>query len=166
MQEIKSMDIAKEVMETIKKGAFLTVKAGETMNTMTIGWATIGYIWRKEVLMVAVRKSRHTFGLIEKTNHFTVSVPTSDYKKEVLFCGTKSGREFDKFKECRLKTAPGKSVDSPVMDIPGYHFECKIIYKTAMDPIFLDPACDESLYSDKDYHTLYFGEIAACYKTE
>ena len=166
MQKVKSMDIAKEAMDTIKKGAFLTVKAGKDMNTMTIGWATMGHIWRKDVLMVAVRKSRHTFGLIEKADNFTVSVPTSDYKKEVLFCGTKSGREFDKFKECNLKTAPGKSVDSPIIDIPGYHFECRIVYKTAMDPQFLDAAYDSSLYSDKDYHTLYFGEITACYKTE
>jgi flavin reductase (DIM6/NTAB) family NADH-FMN oxidoreductase RutF len=95
-----------------------------------------------------------------------VSIPTSDYKKEVLFCGTKSGRDFDKFKECSLKTAPGKTVASPIIDIPGYHFECRIVYKTAMDPKFLDAAYDSSLYSDKDYHTLYFGEITACYKTE
>jgi|JFJP01.1.fsa_nt_gi flavin reductase (DIM6/NTAB) family NADH-FMN oxidoreductase RutF len=166
MQEVKSMDIAREAMDIIKKGALLTVKAGKDMNTMTIGWATIGYIWRKEVLMVAVRESRHTFGLIEKADNFTVTVPTSDYKKEVLFCGTKSGREFNKFKECNLKTANSKCVDSPIIDIPGYHFECKIVYKTPMDPKFLDSTYNETLYSDKDYHTLYFGEIAACYKTE
>jgi len=166
MQELKSMDISKEAMEIIKKGAFLTVKAGKDLNTMTIGWATMGHIWRKDVLMVAVRESRHTFGLIEKIDNFTVSIPTSDYKKAVMFCGTKSGRDFNKFKECDLKTAAGRYVDSPIIDIPGYHFECKIVYKTAMDPKFLDAAYDETLYSDKDYHTLYFGEIAACYKTE
>ena len=87
-------------------------------------------------------------------------------KKEVLFCGTKSGRDFNKFKECNLKTANSKCVDSPVIDIPGYHFECKILYKTAMDPKFLDSTYNDTLYSDKDYHTLYFAEIAACYKTE
>ena len=166
MQELKSMDIAKEAMDIIKKGAFLTVKTGEEMNTMTIGWATIGHIWRKDVLMVAVRESRHTFGLIEKADDFTVSVPTSDNKKEILFCGTKSGRDFDKFKECDLKIVNSKHVESPIIDIPGYHFECKIVYKTAMDPKFLDSTYDDNLYSDKDYHTLYFGEIEACYKTE
>jgi flavin reductase (DIM6/NTAB) family NADH-FMN oxidoreductase RutF len=116
--------------------------------------------------MVAVRESRHTFGLIEKADDFTVSVPTSDNKKEVLFCGTKSGKDFDKFKECDLKTLSSKNVGSPIVDIPGYHFECKIVYKTAMDPKFLDSAYDEKLYSDKDYHTLYFAEIKTCYKTE
>ena len=40
------------------------------------------------------------------------------------------------------------------------------IAKKAMDPEFLDSTYDEKLYSDKDYHTLYFAEIKACYKTE
>jgi len=47
-----------EVMAKIKKGAFLTVKADDKVNTMTIGWATIGIVWKKEVFMVAVRDSR------------------------------------------------------------------------------------------------------------
>jgi hypothetical protein len=34
------------LMELIKKGAFLTVKADGIINTTTIGWATIGYIWQ------------------------------------------------------------------------------------------------------------------------
>ncbi len=163
--ELNSMDIAKEAMGIIKKGAFLTVKAGNELNTMTIGWATIGHIWGKDVLMVAVRESRHTFGIIEKADNFTVTVPTLDNKKEVMFCGTKSGRDFDKFKECNLKTEDSKFVSTPIITIPGYQFECKIVYKTAMDSKFLDPIYDEKLYSDKDYHTLYFGEIKACYKT-
>lgn len=71
--------------------------------------------------MVAVRESRHTFGLMEKADDFTVTVPISDYKKEVGFCGTKSGRNFDKFKECDLKTAAGKFADSPIIvDPPGH----------------------------------------------
>lgn len=166
MQNLKSMDIAKEAMEILKKGAFLTVKADGEMNTMTIGWATMGHIWQTYVFMVAVRESRHTFGLIEKADDFTVSVPISDYKKAVMFCGTKSGRDFDKFKECNLKTADSKHVNSPIIDIPGYHFECSIVYKTPMDQKFLDPAYDSKFYADKDYHTLYFGEIKACYKIE
>jgi flavin reductase (DIM6/NTAB) family NADH-FMN oxidoreductase RutF len=166
MEKLKPMEIAKQAMEIIKKGAFLTVKAGKATNTMAIGWATLGHIWAKDVLMVAVRESRHTFSLIEKANDFTVSVPVSDYKKQVLFCGTKSGRNFDKFAECDLKTANSLYVNSPIIDIPAYHFECKIVYKTAMDPKFLDAAYNEKLYSGRNYHTLYFGEIKACYKTE
>ncbi|MBE0584855.1 MAG: flavin reductase family protein, partial [Desulfofustis sp.] len=66
---------ADQVMEQITKGAFLTVKAGDHVNTMTIGWATIGFVWKREVFMVAVRNSRHTFQLLEQTDNFTVSIP-------------------------------------------------------------------------------------------
>jgi flavin reductase (DIM6/NTAB) family NADH-FMN oxidoreductase RutF len=152
-------------MAEIKKGVFLTVKAGEVLNTMTIGWATIGYVWRKPIFMVAVRDSRHTFGIIEKAADFTVSVPMTDMKDAVMFCGTKSGRDYDKFKECNLELAASQKVISPIINTAGIHFECKIMFKTAMDPVYMDPEY-ESLYPEKDYHTLYFGEIQACYEIE
>lgn len=154
------------LMDNLTKGALLTVKANGRVNTMTIGWATIGHIWRKEVFMVAVRDSRYTFDFIENSDNFTVTIPTdSQYKKAIAFCGTKSGRDYDKFAECNIKTADAQRVDSPIIDIPGVHYECKIIYKSAMDPAFLDDTLDK-LYSAKDYHTLYFGEILSCYQTD
>ena len=151
-------------MNKIKKGAFLTVKAGARLNTMTIGWATIGICWRKPVFMVAVRDSRHTFTLIEESTDFTVSIPSGDLRKEIMYCGTKSGRDKDKFTECNLQIADGRTVTSPIIDVAGLHFECRIVYKSAMDPVNMT-ADFEALYPDKDYHTLYFGEITACYQT-
>ena len=154
------------LMETITRGAFLTVRSGDSVNTMTIGWATIGFVWRKEVFMVAVRDSRHTFGLIEKSSDFTVTIPTDSSSKEALmFCGTKSGRDYDKFIECGLQTRKAVTVESPIIDMAGVHYECRIIYKSAMDSAHLDEKLAK-LYPAEDYHTLYFGEILACYETD
>ena len=75
MQTRNYLDQADKLMERIKQGAFLTVKAKRHCNTMTIGWATIGIIWQRPIFMIAVRDSRHTFTLIEKTDNFTVSIP-------------------------------------------------------------------------------------------
>ena len=156
---------ADELMARISTGAFLTVKAGEAVNTMTIGWATIGFIWQKTVFMVAVRNSRHTFSLLEKTDNFTVSIPSGDeYRQALALCGTKSGRDLDKFAECRLNLHAGRTTQSPIIDLPGRHYECAIIYKSAMDPAFLHPDLAK-LYPQHDYHTLYFGDILACYET-
>jgi len=165
MKDLQYMSIAEEAMSKIKKGAFLTVKAADVQNTMTIGWATLGVIWQKPVMMVAVRDSRYTFGIIEKALNFTVTVPSGDMSKAIAFCGTKSGRDVDKFKMCNLETADGRHVASPIIKVPGIHFECKIVYKSAMDPAHLDQDY-QALYPKKDYHTLYFGEILACYETE
>ena len=166
MKDLNYMSIAEDNLKKIRKGAFLTVKAGKALNTMTIGWATFGFIWQKPIMMVAVRPTRHTFGIIEKAQDFTVSVPAGDMSKAIAFCGSKSGRDVDKFKMCNLETAEGQNVASPIIKVPGIHYECKIVYKSAMNPIHLDKNYDKSLYPQKDYHTLYFGEIVACYETE
>ena len=165
MRDVDFMAAYEGVIKQIKEGAFLTVKAGEALNTMTIGWATIGFAWKKPIMMVMVRNTRHTYSLIEKAADFTVSVPTGNMKKEIAFCGTKSGRDVDKFKECRLKTAASQKVGSPIIQISGIHFECRIVYKNAIDPTSLTREYDQ-IYPEKDYHTLYFGEIQACYEVE
>jgi len=70
MKRIDYMEVAHKAMTQIKKGAFLTVQSGESINTMTIGWAMIGYVWRKPIVMVAVRLTRHTFGIIRNGGRF------------------------------------------------------------------------------------------------
>ncbi|HUN55687.1 MAG TPA: flavin reductase family protein [Smithella sp.] len=165
MKDLNYMDIAEDAIKKIKKGAFLTVKAGNALNTMTIGWALFGFIWQKPIMMVAVRLTRHTFGIIEKATDFTVTVPAGGMVKEIAFCGTKSGRDVDKLKMCNLEIINSQKVASPIIKTPGYHFECKIVYKSAMNAAFLDKDYDAFLYQQKDYHTLYFGEILTCYET-
>jgi flavin reductase (DIM6/NTAB) family NADH-FMN oxidoreductase RutF len=165
MKKVNALEIVPAVMKQLQGGAFLTVAARRQTNVMTIGWALVGILWRKPVMMVAVRTSRHTFDLIEEAESFTVSVPTTDLTKELELCGTMSGRAVDKFKECRLASRKAQQVGSPVLDIAGYHYECRKLYKSALDPTMMDQVLDD-LYPQKDYHTLYFGEIVACYQTE
>jgi flavin reductase (DIM6/NTAB) family NADH-FMN oxidoreductase RutF len=166
MRDVDCMSVAEDSIGKIKEGAFLTVKSARGLNTMIIGWATFGIVWRKPIMMVAVRSSRHTFGIIEAAEDFTVTIPAGGMEKEAAFCGSKSGRDVDKFKECNLETAESRRVASPIIKARGRHYECKIVYKSAMDPSRLDKGYDSALYPQKDYHTLYFGEILACYETE
>jgi flavin reductase (DIM6/NTAB) family NADH-FMN oxidoreductase RutF len=164
MKDVDYLSVTEAAINKIKNGAFLTVKADDRLNTMTIGWAAVGLCWKKPIFMIAVRDSRYTYTIIEKGADFTVTIPSGDMRKEIMYCGTKSGRDKDKFAECRLATAAGRKVSSPVIDVPGLHFECRIVYKSAMDPANM-AAGMEALYPQKDYHTLYFGEILACYET-
>ncbi|SKC83682.1 flavin reductase family protein [Maledivibacter halophilus] len=166
-KDIAYNEMSKEMLNQLQKGAFLTVKAKDELNTMTIGWGSVGYIWNKPIFMVAVRYSRYTYELIEKTDEFTVSLPlTKDMKKELSICGTKSKREIDKFKECNLTPKKGKVVDTPIIDQCDLHYECKIVYKQAMEPGNLDKKIKEAKYSDSDFHVLYYGEIVASYIKE
>ncbi|CDI49116.1 flavin reductase family protein [Clostridium tetani] len=146
------------------KGAFLTIKDDDKVNTMTIGWANIGYQWRMPVFLVMVRKSRYTYELIEKASEFTVSIPVDvNLKKELAFCGSKSGRDVDKIKECNLKLENGKKIETPIIDNCEMHFECKILYKEAMVKENLSEDIKDKFYKDGDYHTFYYGEILDCY---
>jgi flavin reductase (DIM6/NTAB) family NADH-FMN oxidoreductase RutF len=163
MRDMDYLAVAQTAIDRIRAGAFLTVRAGERLNTMTIGWAFIGFCWRKPMFVVAVRDSRHTFALIEEAEDFTVSIPSGDMREAIQFCGTRSGRDVDKFAACGLKATAGRRVTSPIVDAAGLHFECHIVYRSAMDPAFLAEDLT-SLYPQKDYHTLYFGEIMACYE--
>jgi len=150
-----------------KKGAFLTVKHGEKVNTMTISWGDIGYQWNKPIFTVLVRKSRYTHEFLEKNRNFTVSVPIdSEFEKALVFCGTKSGKDVDKIEKCQLSLEAGKNIDVPVIGNCGFVYECKVVYKQDMDLNLIDESIKKSAYPDEDIHTMYFGEIVACYKNK
>lgn len=170
MKEINYSEYAKETLDILAKGAFLTTQADGKLNTMTIAWGCIGNMWGKPTFMVMVRQSRFTLEIINKTDEFTVTIPQEDLKKALALCGTKSGREMDKFAEADLKTRPAQKIGTPVLDCAGIHYECKIVYRQTMDPKGLIPDLDNKWYDEahghQDYHTLYYGEIISSYVTE
>lgn len=150
-----------EVMACFSKsGGFLTVKSGVDVNTMTISWGFIGYIWNKPHFICVVRPQRHTFGLIEKADSFTVSVPMGNMAEELKICGTVSGRDVDKSKT--VSFIPAKAVDSPVVAGCGRYFECRIDYSDALRGDLLPDVIKTANYKD-DFHHFYFGEIIEAY---
>lgn len=155
-----------QLLEQLPKGAFLTVQDRQgRVNTMTIGWGATGIVWSKPALMVMVRKSRYTYQLINDADSFTVSVPLNgQYKKQLGQCGTKSGRDYDKFKEFGLTAIPGKETVSPVIAGCDLYCECRLLYNQPMDMQQLNGAVRDKWYADDDYHTLYYGEIVAFYR--
>jgi flavin reductase (DIM6/NTAB) family NADH-FMN oxidoreductase RutF len=167
MKNVNYLSVTEEVMQQIKsKGAFLVTKSNDgEKNVMTIGWAAIGYMWRKPITTVMVRKTRFTHYIIEKSSSFTVNIPEENLEEALNFCGSESGRDVNKFSECKLPVVPAQKVDTPIINIPGFHYECKIVYKSEMNPYFLCKEYKEDVYADNDYHTFYFGEIVACYET-
>lgn len=163
--EIKYNELVKETLDQLPNGIFLTVKDQDKLNTMIIGWGNIGIIWRKPIFQVLVRYSRYTYQLLENAGEFTVSVPLNkDLKKAIAFCGTKSGRDFDKFKECNLTAEQGRVLNTPIIGECDLHYECKVVYQQAIEPALLNQELKSQVYPKLDYHVMYFGEIVACYK--
>jgi flavin reductase (DIM6/NTAB) family NADH-FMN oxidoreductase RutF len=165
-KEITYNEYAKQALEQLSKGAFLTTTHNGKTNTMTIGWGNIGFAWGKPIFTVMVRSSRFTYELIEKSGEFTVSIPLNSMKQALGICGSKSGREIDKIAAAELTLLPGQKTLTPVIKGCGLHFECKIVYKQAMNPSQLDKSLNEKWYDTGDYHTFYAGEILSCYTEE
>lgn len=166
-KDVKYNKFSRELLEQLPKGVFLTSKSADKINTMTIGWGNIGFIWRKPIFTVAIRYSRYTYELIEKSKEFTVSVPLKkDMKKELEFCGSKSGRDVDKFEKCSLTAENPKVISTPIIGECELHFECKVVYQQAMEPGLVDKNIKTNVYSNNDYHVLYYGEIVSSYIKE
>ena len=154
-----------DFLDQLTTGAFLTVDNGEEVNTMTIGWGSIGRVWAMPVIMVMVRYSRYTHNIIKNAQDFTVSVPVKGtLKKELAGAGSLSGRDGDKFKALGLTLQPGRKTKSPVIAGGGMHYECKIRYWQEMNPDNADKDLQSQAYGDNDYHVLYFGEIIEKYQ--
>lgn len=121
MQNINAFDHAETILKILAKGAFLTTAAGGRNNTMTIGWGALGNIWGKPVFTVMVRHSRYTHELIEAHNEFTVSFPlTAAFSKALGLCGSKSGRDMDKFAAAEITPLPkGRPLKCPSSKAPG-----------------------------------------------
>lgn len=166
-REVNIYEVSEKIFKQLEKGAFLTVKHGDRVNTMTIAWGSIAHMWYKPVFMVMVRYSRFTYELIDKAGSFTVSFPLHGQLKDALaVCGTKSGRDIDKIKECGLTLKEGQMVDTPIIDDCDLHIECKIIYKEPLKLETLSSEIKDKYYSQGNQHVLYYGEILKVYVKE
>lgn len=167
MKEIHWMDGMRETMERLTAGGIFLNVDGEMPNTMTIGWGWMGNCWNKPIFVVAVRPQRHTHALLERVGEFTISVPTlRPMKQELRFAGTQSGRDVNKFSNHGLTAAPAQCVSAPIVAECGLHYECKTLLTQAMTPNAMDAAMAASIYPTKDFHTMFFGEIVRCYRTD
>jgi flavin reductase (DIM6/NTAB) family NADH-FMN oxidoreductase RutF len=162
-EEIGTYDAYGETVEQLAEGGLLLV-SGERGNPMTIGWATVGIIWSRPMFIVLVRPSRYTFGLIEECGEFSVNVPTDDLKREVALCGSKSGRDVDKIKECKFTLEKGKSISVPYIRECPIHYECRVVHKNNVINADLDQQIVRQSYPSGDFHRVYFGEIQGVYR--
>lgn len=172
-KQVDAFDYAGLICKAMKKGVLLTTKAGDTVNTMTIGWGKIGIEWNRPVFIAYVRETRYTKQLLEAAGEFTVNVPVGDIDSRILgYCGTKSGRDTDKIADLSLTL-----VDSEKIRVPGIRelpltLECKVIYKQKQDLAQLPESITDRFYpvvdedGFRDYHIAYYGEIVNAYLIE
>lgn len=138
---------------------WMLITAGEkgNLNTMTASWGGIGVLWNKNVTFSFIRPQRYTFDFMEKNEYYSLSFFNQNYKKELTFCGTNSGRNINKIEKIAFNTRFDES--APYFDEARLTLICKKIYADFINPkCFIDQSLDSN-YKDKDYHKMYIGEI-------
>lgn len=105
------------------------VSCGETKeeyNIITIGW--VGTICSEPPMCyVSIRKSRLSHEIISRTKAFVINLTTKDLARATDWCGVKSGRDYDKFKETSLTPIPSLKVKAPMIDESPLNIECEVV---------------------------------------
>ncbi|MCL2598967.1 MAG: flavin reductase [Firmicutes bacterium] len=146
-----------------EQGLFATTGTNPP-NPMGVHWGSIGYMWNRWVFCLPVRYNKLSHDIIEQTKEFTISVPYKDLRYYMVKLDNISGREHDKFTELHLHAKKAKKVGTYIVDDCDLHLECKVIYTSNMGPGDLDPMLKNDMYSTKNFHTMYFGEIVDIYE--
>jgi flavin reductase (DIM6/NTAB) family NADH-FMN oxidoreductase RutF len=94
-------------------------------NPMTMGWTMITS-GSPPMMAISMGTTRYTTEAIRHSKCFTIAFPSAEQAKAVLFFGTTSGRDIDKFKEFPTRTEPAKQIDSVLLTDAVANFECRL----------------------------------------
>ena len=125
-------------------------------NVMTASWGGMGVLWNTPVATIYVRPQRYTYSLLEKGDDLSLCFPGEKYRKAMGLCGSRSGRDLDKIKECGLET---ETVDGvPVIDDSEVIMLCKKLYADDLnEEKFIDK--EHLSHYNGDFHRFYILEI-------
>ncbi len=158
-KQITASEINSNIFDLIgKEWMLITAGDKEGFNTMTASWGFGGILWNKPYAACFVRPQRYTREFMDKGEYYTLSFYGEGNPIHKI-CGSQSGREVDKVKECSL---------TPVYDQSGaVYFEearlvivCRKTYVTTLkEDGFIDKTLIPKNYQLGDFHKVYFGEI-------
>lgn len=168
-RKIDLFECSNLINKAYKQGIFLTTKYNDKVNSMVIGWGSLGVIFEKPIFIVYVRNNRFTHELLDNNPEFTINIPIDSVDKNALrICGSKSGRDINKIKEANLTLVEPNIIRVPgIKEIP-LTIECKVIYKFDEETSKLPEDIQKRFYSFEKgtYHTAYYGEVVDAYVIE
>lgn len=97
----------------------------EKPNVLTIAWTGIVNS-EPPMTYISVRPSRHSHGIIKEAGEFVINISTLELAKACDYCGVKSGKNTDKFKDMGLEIEPCKEVKAPMLVKAPVSLECKV----------------------------------------
>lgn len=97
----------------------------EEYNIITIAWT--GTICSDPPMCyISVRPGRHSHGIISRTKEFVINLTTEELARATDWCGCRTGRKFNKWKEMNLTPVPARIVKAPVIAESPVNIECVV----------------------------------------
>ena len=94
-------------------------------NIITISWT--GTICTNPAMCyISVRPERHSYDIIKRNMEFVINITTEDLAYATDWCGVKSGKNVDKFKEMKLTAGKASIVKAPIIEESPLSIECKV----------------------------------------
>lgn len=97
----------------------------ESANIVTVAWCG-NACTNPPMLYISLRPERYSYDIIKKNGEFVVNLVTDKLVKACDYCGVKSGRDVDKFKECNLTKLESRFVKAPSILESPVSIECKV----------------------------------------
>lgn len=95
-------------------------------NLITLSWHS-PVSFEPLLYAIMIGKTRYSYQLIKKSKVFCVNFMPKELQKEVVFIGTHSGENIDKFQEAKLEKEEAESIDCPRLKQADGVFECEVI---------------------------------------
>lgn len=164
MKEIAIKDLTCNPF-TLISNEWLLITAGNQengFNTMTACWGHVGSIWGHgkglPTATVYIRPQRYTKQFVDREEYYTISFFDTQYKKDLAYLGTHSGKDEDKLSHTSL--TPAFSDNTTYFQEAKLVFICRKLYQAPLlEEGFVDKKVMEDNYPQKDFHTMYIGEI-------
>jgi len=100
-------------------------REGEVPNIITIAWA--GTICSSPAMVsISVRPERYSYDIIKETGEFVINLVNDKLVYAADYCGVKSGREVDKYKEMKLTAYPSQMIKAPGIQESPVNIECRV----------------------------------------
>ena len=166
-REINFWDCAEEILYRMRHGGVLATVVDDQAqdNVLTLGWGLLGTSYHERpIVTIAVTPLRYSWRFLESVPEFVLAVPGEGLEAALELCGTRSGRDLDKFLAAGLTRIPSVHVRPPsILECPT-NVECRIYCSLPPPHGVLTPEHRERPIDEQ--HTIYFAEVLGTYGWE
>lgn len=100
-------------------------RPGEKPNIITVAWA--GTVCSSPAMLsISVRKERYSYDILKETGEFVLNLVTKDLVRAADYCGVRSGRDVDKYREMHLTELASRTIGAPGIAESPVNIECRV----------------------------------------